>query len=117
MMLIWCRFSIRNNDYVITDFKFDFVIISLKKHNFTKSLNFRSPKLNVKGVGNFFKFGTKIMHFRHRPIWGVSLATPLLIVYKIKGDGRKFSRGGNAKDQKLAKNSSLPLPGGRGATI
>jgi len=43
-------FRLRNDDDVITDFlKFDFVIISLKKHNLTKSHNFRSPKSKVNG--------------------------------------------------------------------
>jgi len=39
-------------NHVITHFlKFDFVIISLKKHNLGKSRNFRSPKSRVRSFG------------------------------------------------------------------
>jgi len=61
-----------------TDFlKFNFIIIklSLKKHNFVKPRNFRSPKSKIKGVlhgcgehtvlGDLKKWNTEIMHFRH----------------------------------------------------
>jgi len=40
--------------YVIIDFfKFDFVIFSLKNHNLAKLRNFSSPKLKIKGLGDF----------------------------------------------------------------
>jgi len=43
-----CDFRLVTFSDVITDFfKFDFVIISLKIHNLTKSRNFRSPKSKV----------------------------------------------------------------------
>jgi len=45
-------FQWRNGDYVtkMTEFlKFNFVIISLKNHNFVKLRNFSSPKLKIKG--------------------------------------------------------------------
>jgi len=80
-------------------FKFDFFIISLKIHKLAKSRNFKYQywRLNGAGVGalgNFLKFVTKTMHFRHvsaniqpknvkrrfdwgeRALWAHPLATP-----------------------------------------
>jgi len=45
-------FRWRNDDDVIIFLKFDFYIISLKKHNLTKSRNFRSP-IRLTGAGDF----------------------------------------------------------------
>jgi len=71
---------------VITDFlKFDFVIISSKKQNLATSRNFKSPKSKVNGLGDFFKFVTKIMisakiqpkNLKQLFDWGAGLPGPL----------------------------------------
>jgi len=71
--------------------EFDFVIISLKKHNLATLRNFGSPKSEIKGrwggeppaLGDFKKFVTKIMHFRHISV--KNLAPKLKTTFRLGG--------------------------------
>jgi len=71
--VFWLRFRWHNDHDVIPDFlKFNFVVISLKKQNLaTHVKGHQNRRLRgagggeYAGLGDFWKFVTKTMHFRH----------------------------------------------------
>jgi len=86
----------------------------LKKHNLATSRSFRSPKSKIKrrwrriapALGDFWKFVTKIMHFRHISTSVVasplSYKTKTKIIYFCQDQGQDRSgqdRSGQDQDQ------------------